>query len=333
MPGPGGGSRGGGFGGGSRGGFGGGGMGRGPGGFGGGFGRGPYRPRGHFFGPMFWGYRHPYYYGGGCLGGLVGMLVAPIILIMIVVMTFISMFGSTVAIISNGGEVRYNEADFQDYANEQYINEFGSSSAYEDNLLIIFLTNEEADGYYTIAWIGDNINTRINEMFGNQYSEFGRAMQSSVNSGYYAYSLSSNLAMVMEKMTDEVTELGLKSSFKSPSDHSKMTESHLTNRSDLSLNEQTVNSSLKSFTEATDIPVVIVVDSMETVFGKTITVGDILTIVILIGFLAFAIWLIVRAVRSRKNNGGQNGTQNGNQNGNQNGSQGYNSYNDSNNTW
>ena len=246
------------------------------------------------------------------------MLVAPIILITIVVMTFISMFGSTVAIISNGGEVRYNEADFQDYANEQYINEFGSSSAYEDNLLIIFLTNEEADGYYTIAWVGDNINTRINEMFGNQYTEFGRAMQSSVNSGYYAYSLSSNLAMVMEKMTDEVTELGLKSSFKSPSDHSKMTESHLTNRSDLSLNEQTVNSSLKSFTQATDIPVVIVVDSMETVFGKTITLGDIITIVILIGFLAFAIWLIVRAVRGRKNNGGQNGSQNGNR--------GYNGY-------
>ena len=262
-----------------------------------------------------------------------GMLIAPIILIMIVVIGLVSIFGTAVANLSNGGQVYYNERDFQDYANQQYINEFGSSSAYEDNLLIIFLTNEEADGYYTIAWIGDNVNTQINEMFGNEYTEFGRAMQSSINSGYYAYSLSSNLASAMDKMTDEVTGLNLVSSFKSPSDRSQMTESHLTNYSNLTLNEATVNSSLRNFTDATDIPVVIVVDSMETVFGKTLTATDIFVIIILVGIAILAVWLIVSAVRNRKNNGGQNGNLNGNQNANQNGNQGYNSYNDSNNTW
>ena len=71
-------------------------------------------------------FHRPYYYGGGgCLGGLMGMLIAPIILIMIVVIGLVSIFGTAVANLSNGGQVYYNERDFQDYANQQYINEFG----------------------------------------------------------------------------------------------------------------------------------------------------------------------------------------------------------------
>ena len=330
MAGPGGGSRGGGFGGGSfGGGFGGG---RGPGGFGGGHGRGPhghhghwhrhYGPRMHFFFPFF-GPR--YYYGGGFFS----FLIAPIILIMVVAMTFISMFGSTVVTLSNGGEVRYNESDFQDYANDQYYREFGNSSAQEDNLLIIFLANEEADGYFTIAWVGDNVNTRINEMFGNEYTEFGRAMQSSINSEF-KYSLSSNLASTIDKMTDEVAQLGLDSSFRMSSDHSLMTESHLTNYTSLSLNEEIVNNSLKNFTAATDIPVVIVVDSVDKVFDRGLDASDIFVIIVMVGLLIFAGWMIVKAFRARKSGGNQNTNQGSNQNGN---NQGYNSYNDSNNTW
>ena len=117
MPGPGGGSRGGGFGGGSRGGgFGGGGFG---GGFGGGHRGGPhfggyhYGPRGPHF------HRHYGYGGGGCLGGLLGMLMAPIIILFAAVVGFFGLFGSALTNISNGGQVQYNERTFQDYANEQ----------------------------------------------------------------------------------------------------------------------------------------------------------------------------------------------------------------------
>ena len=330
MAGPGGGSRGGGFGGGSfGGGFGGG---RGPGGFGGGHGRGPHGPHGHWhrhYGPrmhFFFPFFGPRYYYGG---GFFSFLIAPIILIMVVAMTFISMFATSVVTLSNGAKVRYNESKFQDYANDQYYREFGVSSAQEDNLLLIFLTNEEADGYYTIAWVGDNVNTRITDMFGNETSKYGEAMLSSIAS-VYKYSLSSNLASTIDKMTDEVAQLGLDSSFRMSSDHSLMTESHLTNYTSLSLNEEIVNNSLKNFTAATDIPVVIVVDSVDKVFDRGLDASDIFVIIVMVGLLIFAGWMIVKAFRARKSGGNQNTNQGSNQNGN---NQGYNSYNDSNNTW
>ena len=332
MAGPGGGSRGGGFGGGSFGGRGG----RGPGGFGGGhYGHhGHHGYHGHHrhfhYGPMFFPFFGPRYYWGG---GFLGIFFAPFILLMIVAMTFMSMFATTAVILSNGVQVQYNESDFQDYANAQYYREFGNSTAQEDNILLIFLTNEEADGYYTIAWIGDNVTTRINEMFGNEYTEYGRAVQSSVAQNY-KYSLSSNLASVADKMTDEVTRLGLRSSFRTAEDHSRMTESHVTNYTSLALNEDIIENSLKGFTEATDIPVVIVVDSVDAVFERGFDTSDIIVLVFMAGLVILAIFLIVKGLRARKN-GPQGGNPGGNPNGSQNGGQsgGYNSYYDSNNRW
>lgn len=163
--------------------------------------------------------------------------------------------------------VQYDEATFQDYANTRYEEEFSASNAYEDNLLIVFLTNESADGYYTIAWVGDNIRSEINYMFGNEDTEFGEAMISSINDSYYAYSLDSNLASMMEIMTKEVVALNLDTSFKSESNNNGAVESHVTNYTDFDVTEATVNTSLQKFTEETGIPVVIVIDSMESVFG------------------------------------------------------------------
>ena len=298
MPGPGGGSRGGGFGGGS---FGGGG-GRG-GGFGGGsFGGGHHHHHYHHRGPMFYGGFGPrrYYGGGGCLGGLASIIIVPVILIAFSVIFLFTSLSSAVTSIANGGEVRYNEERMQDYANEQYIAEFGESSAYEDNLLIVFLTNEEYDGYYTIAWIGNNVNLSIQEMFGNEYTEFGRAMQSSVDTDFYKYSLSSNLTMVFDKMENSIASKNLTSSFITDQDHSNMTVSHVTNHSDLSVNEATLNGALTRFTESTDIPVVIVIDTAENVFGKTMPVGDIMIVLVALGIIAVATFAIVKGVKEKR---------------------------------
>lgn len=307
MPGPGGGSRGGGFSGGSRGGgFGGGGYGGG--GFRGGYGGYHGRPHGGFYGGPFFGggffrpRRHYYGYGyggGGCLGGLLGVLMLPIILVLVAVIGLTSMFGTAFTNVSNGGTVVYNEKALQDYANTQYQAEFGDNYAtYEDNILIVFLTNETRDGYDTIAWVGDNVATKINEQFGNQYTAFGVAMQSSIGNPY-EYSISKNLAMMVDKMTESVDGLGLESSFVTPPT-GVQSDSHLTNHSDLAINEATVNTALQKFTEETDIPIVIVVDSMENVIGKTLAVTDIFSVIIFIGMIVAAVVLIVRAFKRRE---------------------------------
>ena len=332
MPGPGGGSRGGGFGGGSRGGgFGGGGFGGG--GFGGGHhgGFGGHHHHHHHHGhwgmhiPLF-GWHRPYYYGGGgCLGGLFGIFTLPIVLILVVVVSFMSIVGSAVANVANGGSIYYDEQVFQQYADDQYAAEFAEYSNYENNLLIVFLVNEEADGYYCIAWVGDNIHEEISNMFGDETTTFGRTVQGAVNREYYAYSLDSNLASVMTQMGNRIYALNIDSSFRRDMISENPAPSHLTNRSSLSLTEETVNEALQEFTEKTEIPAVIVVDTMENVFGKTIPMRDIVTVVILLVILGVAIYLIVRTVKSNKNNGG-NGNANGgnNENGGNNGNNGNN---------
>ncbi len=314
MPGPGGGSSGGGFGGGSRGssggggsrggGFGGGSRGgssrpsggsrpsgsrpsggyRGPrpGGYGGprpgGYGGprpggyGGFRPGG-YGGPRPGGYRAPRRSsGGGCLTAIL----TPIILAMFIIMLMFNVVEAVISPWSNNDGyndsayvdgVQYDEAKFQTYANDRYQEEFGKSNAYEDNLLIVFLTNKEADGYYTIAWVGDNIKTEISNMFGDETTAFGSAMLSSINDSYYAYSLDSNLAAMMEIMTKEVKMLNLGSSFKNESGNNAAVKSHITNHTDFDITDETVDAALRKFTDETGIPAVIVVDSMEDVFG------------------------------------------------------------------
>ena len=150
----------------------------------------------------------------------------------------------------------------------------------------------------SIAWVGDNIHDKINRRFGDETTPFGQSMIASIND-YYAYSLDSNLAMVMGTMQGSVEALGLTSSFKKEYSHAKSPASHLVNYTDLSLTEDTVNDALVSFTEATDIPVVIVVEDMETVFGKSLPVGDIMILLVLAALAIVAIVAIVRVVKNR----------------------------------
>lgn len=299
MAGPGGGSRGGGFGGGS---FGGGSRG---GGFGGGgFGGGH---RGGFHGGFYGGFGHRphrHFYGGG---GLLSALMFPIFLTIIITAMLISMLADGFGSILNGGRIVYDEKEFERYAKNAYISEFGTSSATEDNILIVFLTNEEYDGYYTIAWVGENVQYKINESFGDQTTAFGSAMHSSINSEYYEFSLASNLAMAVSKMTGTIEGMGLTSSFITKKDHGNMTPSHVTNRSELAVNEETVNVALREFTEKTEIPIVVVIDTAENVFGKSFSPTDIVIIIALLALVVGMIIFIIKTVRKYKGENKNNG--------------------------
>ena len=295
MPGPGGGGRGGGgFGGGfGGGGFGGGFRGGRPGGFHGGF---YHRP--HFYGGF---YRRPYFYGGGgCLGGLIGMIFGPIIMIFMAVMLILGFFGTAVTEVSQGGSIVYSESAFQDYADSQYAREFGSSTAYEDNLLLVFLTDEDEQGYAYIAWVGDHIAPEINYLFGGNGSDLGAAMDASINTSNYKYSLDSNLAMVVSQMEKKVLALGLDTAYTCGETHVQV-KSHLTNHTDLSLTQATVNDALERFTASTGIPLVIVVEEAEEVFEKTLSGGSWFAVIIAAVLLILAVSLIVKAVKRRRN--------------------------------
>ncbi len=209
--------------------------------------------------------------------------------------------GSSVQSISVGGVSIYNENDFQDYADSQYAAEFGTTADYEDNILIVFLVeDEEYYDYSFIAWVGDHVNPRINEMFGSNNSKLGYAIErSAINSNSYKYSLDSGIASVITTMQGHVEALGLTSSFTCGNDTTSY-ESHLTNNTSLDLTESTVNDALTKFTAETGIPVVVLVDYIEEVFPKTLTASDIFTILIAVIIIIVAIAMIVKTVKNRK---------------------------------
>lgn len=267
MPGPGGGAHGGG-------GFRGGG-----GSFGGGF-RGGFNPRhftppprhrGGFHGPHFGGgwYRRPHYGGGGCFSGISAILIVGIVVLFL---GFCILTPSNTNItINNSDTSKYDENLFQDYADKQYRDEFGSSTAYEDNILLVFLTEDENYyDYYYIAWVGDHIETEINYLFGNENTEFGLTVTKNINTSSYKYSLDSNIAHIVEDMQNEIIEKSLDSSFSCDDEHLQV-KSHLTNKTTMDLSNETVNSALQNFTEATGIPIVVVVDDIDDVFESSNT--------------------------------------------------------------
>lgn len=250
-----------------------------------------------------WGMHPRRRYGGGCLGGALNMILGPIILILVVVFFLFSFVRSGVTVRVEGG---YDEETFQDYANSQYEVEFGRSSAYEDNLLITVLVDEEeCYEYYYIAWVGDHIATDINHMLGNDQTELGQAMNNCISTSSYKYSLDSNLAQVMDMLTQEISGLNLESSFTCTENHAQVS-SHLTNHSDLDMTESTVNEALARFTEATGIPAVIVVEDMNEVFGRTVaeTTGSSrsFTFVAIVGLIA--VMVIVFVVKSQRRRNG-----------------------------
>lgn len=334
MPGPGGGSRGGGggFGGGSRGGgFGGGSRGGGFGGGsrGGGFGGGPRPgmsggPRPGFGGPHHhpphhrpphfggWGWRRPHYHGGG--GGCFGAIMAPIILVIFFVFLFIYMLLPTSNVQfstdDDFGE-NYSEAAFQAAADEKYAEYFESGKTYEDNILLYFLVEEDCEDIYFIAWVGDNIKYEVSEHFGNNYTILGQLVNTHV-ANYYAYSLDSNLGALVGEMEKIVADMNLESSFvrepltKADPSESKLID--LTYRSssngisdtEPTLTADTVNAALASFTETTGIRTVICVDYIDNVFETPQKMSGSMVFMI-IALIVLAVVIIVVSVNSAKN--------------------------------
>ena len=266
MPGPGGGSRGGGFSGGSRGGsFGGGSRGggfssgsRGGGFHGGGMHHGPmhHGPHHHHHRPIFFfGPRRHYYGGGGCFGGAIVALV----ILGVFALAFVGMIidGFTNPDDPNGNII-YDESTFQSYANSEYFTAFSQTEDYENNILLVYTVYEGYDGFECIAWVGDNVPYRINSMFtGNAISKY--------ISDYYEFQLSKGIAMSVDALADNIEASGEAVDTKF---------SKLINYSSLDMNKDTVNASLVAFAEKTGINISVVVVDGADVFGMSQSVID-----------------------------------------------------------
>lgn len=241
----------------------------------------------------FWGYG-PHYHGG-CLGSLIGAALMPVLLAIVLVVLVISLVVSSVSELSQGGTVRYDEQAFQAYADQQYAKIF-ADTAYEDNILLVVLTADDANDYQYIAWVGDHVDDEINALFGDDQTYLGTAMSNSISDTDYTYSLDSDLGRVVKAMAQKIGTLELESSLTCQEENTNA-PSRLYNYTDLPLTEATVNDALAQFTENTGITLCIVVADMDTVFERGLSTG---TVVLLVIVAIVAILLVVTLVKRRR---------------------------------
>lgn len=290
MPGPGGGSRGGGFSGGSRGGGGSFGGSRG-GGFGGGsrggsFGGGPmhHGPH-HHHGPIFFFGPRRHYYGGG--GGGCGGVIVALVILGVFALAFLGMLIDSLTVGGDpNGNIIYDERTFQSYANSEYFNAFSATEDYDNNILLVYTVYEGYDGFECIAWVGNNVPTSIDEMM------TGSAISSGI-SDYYEFQLSKGIAMSVDKLTD-----------RAPASSASVDTrfSKLTNYSSLEMNKETVNEALVAFAEKTGINIAVVVVDGADVFGVSES-GDAGFAIFGIVFIAIIAIIIIGSVNKSKGNG------------------------------
>lgn len=310
MPGPGGGSRGGGFGGGSRGGgaggsrggsFGGGYSGGSRGGMGGGprgpMHHGPHHHGPHWFGPrwyrprpifIFGGSRH-YGSGGGNgsdnqnNGGCMSSTFMTVITVFVLIMFLIA----AVSLVLGGdpnSNIIYGESAFQRYANDQYYAIFGDTDNFEENILLVYTVYEGYDGFECIAWVGDDIPTSINLML------TGDTISKNI-ADHYEFQLAKGIAMSVEEMTNKLSQT---------SETVDTSYSKLVNKSSLNVSESTVNKALVAFAEKTGYNISVVIADGEDVFGTSIDVGKVIGIIFIILIVVMIIMVISSNVNSKK---------------------------------
>ncbi len=162
----------------------------------------------------------------------------------------------------------YSETVFEEYCDESYSDIFSGTTCYEDNILIVFLTTENNNEYYTMAWVGENIKPEIVNMFGNENTELGYAMKNKIEEDY-SESLGENLASVIDYITDSFSKLNLKSSsYIEPSDKSSIAVSCVYNDSECKISENILNKALENFNDKSDISLCIVVEDAKDVFSE-----------------------------------------------------------------
>lgn len=296
------------------------GGGRGYGGYGGyGGHRGHYHGGYFFYGPRFgmfgfgprW-YRPYYggYYGGGLFGGLFALLMLPIILVLVAAVMLLSSVGTAFSAVANGGVVQFNETKFEEFAGAEYASAFGTN---ENNILLVVSVPEDyEEAMDFITYRGDYLNQYILDATAGQGSAIDSIVKNTVPKKY-DNAMTQALAGVTEKLAYHIEGLNLKSSFRYDTQPDPNAESYLVNKSQLEINETTVNLALNYFTETTDVPMVIVVADAEDIFGRTIPLGAWVTIIIALALIGIAVWLFVRNLldkRQAKKNGFGKGDKN-----------------------
>ena len=234
-----------------------------------------------------------------------GIALFPVLLCIFAVVIFAVYLSPTIKMIKGDRPIVYNEQVASYYTESNYNDIYGTSSARNDNLLIVFLANEDCDQFYCFPMAGENIRKDVASVFSGKESAFGKALLEKIDLDRgYEYTLNDDLIYIIGKAEEKISSLNIASPFKNPSDRTNVVESHVVNNTTIELSSS-LDMALKDFTEETGIAITVIVDKAETVLGLKSPTSNILFLTVVGGtaifFVVKAIIKIVRRVRFEKN--------------------------------
>jgi len=228
---------------------------------------------------------------------LFGIILFPAFITLIAIFAFVLFLIPTVEVCKNGGNLVYNDSAAISFRDTKY-NEYFYGTNEKNGLLITFLIEDvdsKYDQYFCISKTGENLADKVRNEFGNDQSSFGKAVLKEVDDKYKE-SFSSDIVAIIAEMSKEITDHNLESHFKDGSIPADTSISRVINHTPLAISKEDINDALKSFSSETDIPVVVVIDSIDRVFQRQLPYKDFLIMIVLLGVIGFCIYNTTKKV-------------------------------------
>ena len=226
-------------------------------------------------------YHRHHYYGHHYYGGGIGS--GAIIVIALIIFCFIVSFFAV-----NTGTSNY-EQTLHEYANQQYQSIFSRSNRYENNILFLYVVDDECETFDAIAWVGDDVPSRTNLKLD------GYTISKHVNENYYKYQLSSGISMSIEELIPVIDKANYKST----------NISTVINNSNLSINQAQIETVLQDLSTTRGYGVAVVIADYDDVFGGGGSNGGLGTVftLLIVGLIGGAVlFVIVQKKKQRDEN-------------------------------
>ena len=229
------------------------------------------------------------------LKGIPGLIV-----LIITCLVFLGFFGVFFIAIAGdllfGGTVRYDDDKMEEYLETTYIDEFGTSAESEDNILFVFLYDDEIYYNYDYSfYVGDDIST---DLFHYIDSFSSSIVDRHFEVDNYEEEIEANLCRDINDMSNELRFLG--------NDNLICDHVHdgynieLNNKSSYELDKSNIEASLSNFSNTTGVSITLVLDTRENVFGKSVEVDIFALLVLGFIFSVFIIIIVLGIVKSVK---------------------------------
>ena len=228
---------------------------------------------------------------------LTGIILFPALITVFSIFLFILFLVPTIDVCRDGGNIVYNDTYAVSYRDTQYSKYFDGANE-KNGLLIVYLVddvNSKYDQYLCISKVGENVADKIKNEFGTDGSSFGKTVLKEIDKKYEE-SFSSDIVAIMNTMSKEVTDHQLESSFKDGATPADTSVSKVINHTPLAISTDMINESLVAFSNETDLPVIIVIESLDKVFNRQLPFRPFFIMVLLLGVAGFCIYNTTRKV-------------------------------------